>query len=264
MKFIDCNACIGRAAINRLIINHENYPVYEKVTQPANWEELLEEMDRCGIDEAVTFHNAMFDVAPEYGNGLFLKDRGNYTGRLHGTITLLPSVSDKGFDVDAVNEKIDGCNLVGVRFFPKHNRFMLDEITCGDILDYCIQKNLPVYLSPMDDWEHIFQVLKAFPKLTVIVANYGLWGSDRYIYPLVKAYPNVYIDTSDFQEITGIEAFVGRFGAERLLFGTNYPCDNMGGPIAALVGANIGREEKELIAHGNAERLFSRIGRGVK
>ena len=264
MKFIDCNACIGRAAVNRLIINHENYPVYEKVTQPADWKELIEEMDRCGIDEAITFDNAMFDVAPKFGNELFLRDKGNYAGRLRGTITLLPSISDKGFDVNTIDKTIDEYGLVGVRFFPKHNRFMLDKITCGDLLEYCIWKNLPVYLSPMDDWEHIFSVLKEFPSLTVIITNYGLWGSDRYFYPLIRAYKNVYIDTSDFQEIIGLEAFIEHFGAERLLFGTNYPCDNMGGPIATLVGARIGMEEKELIAHKNAERLFAGIRRGKK
>lgn len=26
LKFIDCNACIGYASVNREIINHERYP----------------------------------------------------------------------------------------------------------------------------------------------------------------------------------------------------------------------------------------------
>lgn len=264
MKFIDCSACIGRAAVNRLIINHEDYPVYEKVTQPKNFKELLDEMDFCGVDEAVTWHNAMFDVAPTYGNKQFLSEKGNYTGRLHGTITVLPSISDKGHTVEEIDETVKKFNLVGLRFFPKHNRFMLDAITCGDVLDYCIEKGLPAYLSPMDDWEHIFAVMKEFPRLPVIITNYGLWGSDRYFYPLVKAYPNVYVDTSDFQEIVGIEAFVNKFGSERMLFGTNYPCDNMGGPIAMLMGSRISQEDKENIAHKNIERLFNGIGRSLK
>ena len=45
MKIIDCSACIGYSSINRLIINHENYPVYEKVKQPKDAAELLAEMD---------------------------------------------------------------------------------------------------------------------------------------------------------------------------------------------------------------------------
>ena len=136
---------------------------------------------------------------------------------------------------------------------------MLDKITCGDLLDYMISSNLPLYLSPQDGWEMIFNVLKEFPELTVIITNYGLWGSDRYVYPLVDNYANVYIDTSDFQEIIGIQAFVERFGSEKLLFGTNYPMCNMGGPIATLMGAKISIDDKENIAHRNIERLMNSI-----
>ncbi len=107
LKFIDCNACIGRAAINREIINHENYPVYEKVRQPQNAAELLAEMDRCGIDEAIVYHQAMIDVAPRYGNNLFLSCADNYTGRLKGTLAVLPSVSDKGFGLDEIFGAMD-------------------------------------------------------------------------------------------------------------------------------------------------------------
>lgn len=261
MKFIDCNACIGRAAVNRLIVNHEDYPVYEKVTQPNNYLELLEEMDYCGIDEAVVYHNAMFDVAPKYGNDLFLCDKSNYTGRLYGTLTVLPSISDNDFETEKIHSIVMQNKLVGLRFFPKHNRFMLDKITCGDILDFCTQCNLPVYLSPMHNWEHIFEVMKQFPRLTAIITNYGLWGSDRYFYPLTKAYSNLYIDTSDFQEIIGIQAYVSKFGSERMLFGTNYPMNNMGGAKAMLLGSKISEIDKENIAYRNVTRLFSEIRR---
>lgn len=76
------------------------------------------------------------------------------------------------------------------------------------------------------------------------------------MYPLAKAYENLYFDTSDFQETSGIEAFVNRFGSDKLLFGTNFPMDNMGGPMATLLGANIPLEDKEKIAYGNIERLL--------
>ena len=129
-------------------------------------------------------------------------------------------------------------------------------------IEMLAERGIPVYISPMDGWDLLFSVLKEFPSLTVIITNYGLWGSDGYIYPLVKSYPNVYLDTSDLQEIIGIEAFVRRFGSERLLFGTNYPMDNMGGPLAALFGAKIGQAERENIAFRNFERLNA--GRKLK
>jgi len=256
LKFFDCSACIGYGTVNREIINHENYPVIEKVKQPKNALELLEEMDNCGIDEAIIYHQTMIDVAPDYGNNIFLSDKSNYTGRLKGTLTILPSISDKNHSVDIIVKTVKKYDIAGLRAFPKQNRYILNGITCGDILDFCIQSNMTLYLSPKDGWEYIFDVLKEFPKLTVIITNYGLWGSDRYFFPLIKTYKNVYIDTSDYQVLSGIQTFVNKFGSERLLFGTNFPMDNMGGPKATLLGSKLRSEEIENIANRNISRLL--------
>ena len=136
---------------------------------------------------------------------------------------------------------------------------MLDRISMGEILDVMVEKNIPLYLSPQDNWEHIFAVMKEFPKLTVIITNYGLWGSDRYFYPLIRAYKNVYIDTSDYQVINGFRAFYDKFGDDRLLFGSNFPMDGMGGPIGALIGSTLPRESIEKIASGNITCLMSEV-----
>ena len=223
MKWIDCSACIGLGGINRRIVNHEDYIVTEKVKEPATAKELLAEMDFCGVDEAVVWHQSMMDVSPQYGNSILLSDESNYTGRLRATICAAPPVSDPEFEIDRIREMAKKYRLAGIRVFPQHDRFFLDRVTCGELLDFLTESKLPLYLSPMDNWQYIFSTMKEFPDLTVVITNYGLWGSDRFFYPLVRAYPRVYVDTSDFQEIRGLEAFVGKFGSERLLFGTNFP-----------------------------------------
>ena len=219
MKIIDCSACIGYASVNRLIINHENYPVYEKVRQVKDAEELLAEMDYNGIDEAIVYNTAMIESGVLHGNDAFLADERNYTGRLHGTIVMLPSFLEERFAPERLHKTVCEKNLFGVRANPKTNRYMFDRITVGDIADMLTEKKIPVYISPDNGWENVFSIMKEFPSLTAIVTNYGLWGSDGYVYPLAKAYKNLYFDTSDFQEIIGIEAFVNRFGSEKLLFG---------------------------------------------
>ncbi|MCL2751486.1 MAG: amidohydrolase family protein, partial [Firmicutes bacterium] len=170
-------------------------------------------------------------------------------------------VSDDGFDIPDLQRIFSDKKVVAARMYPKLNRFMPDRITCGEVLDYLTAARIPLYLSPSDGWEDIFGALKEFPALTVIITNYGLWGSDRYFYPLIRAYKNVYVDTSDMQEIRGIEAFVNKIGSGRLLFGTNYPMDNMGGPMAALLGAKIPENDKENIAHKNIGRLIAEAKR---
>lgn len=261
MKFIDCSAAIGYGGINRQIINHENYIVKEKVNEPKNAEELLAEMDFNGIDQAVVYHSSMIDVSPAYGNATIVKECSKASARLIPTLAFLPSVYNPEFTAEKIAEKMRACGAAALRAYPVENRFMLDAVTCGDVLEFMIENNIPLYLSPAYGWEYIFAVMKEFPALRIIITNYGLWGSDGFFYPLVNAYKNVYVDTSDFQEIRGIEAFVNKFGSERMLFGTNYPMDNMGGPLSTLIGAKISQNDKENIAHRNMERLISEVKR---
>lgn len=259
MKIIDCSACIGLGSVNREIVNHEDYPVFERIRQVPDAASLLEEMDFCGIAEAYVYHQAMYDTDPVYGNGRILPEVRQGKDRLHATWTILPPITQESFAPDTLFADMRAHDIRALRAFPKQNRYMLDAITMGPLLDAMIERSIPLYLTPMHNWEHIFDALRAFPSLTVILTNYGLWGSDRYFYPLINAYENVYIDTSDYQVLNGLPAFVGKFGSERLLFGSNMPMDAIGGPLATLFGAGLSAEHMENIAHRNIERVMGRV-----
>lgn len=259
MKWIDCSACIGLGSINRVIVNHENYYVHEKVKQAANAAELLEEMDFCGIDEAFVYHQGMIETDPAYGNKLVLAETKVAPERLHATWIILPPITEEEYLPENLLPKMQKYDIKALRAYPEDNRYFLDRVTMGELLDVLEEKRIPMFLSPKDGWKSIFEVLKEFPRLTVILTNYGLWGSDRYFYPLIRAYKNVYIDTSDYQVVNGINAFYNKFGDERLVFGSNYPMDYYGGPITALLASDLQQASIEKIASSNITRIMSEV-----
>ncbi len=259
MKWIDCSACIGLDSINRVIINHENYYVYEKVRQAANAKELLEEMDFCGVDEAFVYHQGMVEVDPAYGNQLILQDVAVNPDRLHATWSILPPITEEQYLPENLIPEMKKHNIKALRAYPEKNRFFLDRVTMGELLEVLEEKKIPLFLSPQDGWKSIFDVLREFPKLTVILTNYGLWGSDRFFFPLIRAYENVYIDTSDYQVVNGINEFYRKFGDEKLVFGSNYPMDYFGGPITALMASDLPQSSVEKIASGNITRIMSEV-----
>jgi len=54
-----------------------------------------------------------------------------------------------------------------------------------------------------------------------------------------------------------LETLVARFGADRLLLGTDYPFDmGLTDPLALLAATRLTSAEREQIAGGNAHRLF--------
>jgi hypothetical protein len=53
MKLIDCNCAIGYRTVNYEVVNHEHFFVRERVNQARDAEQLLEQLDFCGIEGAV-------------------------------------------------------------------------------------------------------------------------------------------------------------------------------------------------------------------
>ena len=83
--------------------------------------------------------------------------------------------------------------------------------------------------------------------------------SDR----LIASYAqnNLYITPSGMFSHTYLRRTIETIGIERVLFSTDYPFQfaGQGGARAFLETAELEREEKELIAHGNWERLSNRV-----
>ena len=180
MKFIDCSACIGLDSINREIVNHENYYVHEKVRQAEHSADLLSEMDFCGVEEAFVYHQGMYENDPTYGNKRIIEEVSECPERLHATWTILPPITESQYAPEILIPEMQKHGVKALRAYPIRNRYFLDKITMGELLDVLVEKKIPLFLSPQDGWQYIFDCLKEFPDLTVILTNYGLWGSDRF------------------------------------------------------------------------------------
>lgn len=259
MKLIDCSCAIGYKTINYEIVNHEHLLVREKVKQARDAEELLAELDFCGIDCAVVSHNAMTDVDPDYGNRAVLAETAKAPDRLIPTWTLLPPITEKHYHPERLFPAMKANGVRMLRAYPERNRYELCGIVMGELLGEMAAAGIPLYLSPSEGWQPIYRVLEEFPSLTVILHNYGLWSHARLTYPLFRTYRNFYMETGDMQTAGEIKDICGKFGSERLLFGSDFPSNGIGGPLAALLGSGIAQEHLENIAYRNAERLLGEV-----
>jgi uncharacterized protein len=259
MRFIDCNCGIGYSVTNHVIVNHENMMLTEKVREAKNASDLIEQMDYCSIDSAIVYHQTMIDVAPEYGNKKLTEEVQNYKDRLISSWTILPPITEGDFNPEKLFPDMKNSNVKALRAYPNINRYFLNDLTMGDLLNEVSIHKIPLFLSPNYGYEYIYSVLNEFPDLTVIIYGYGPWSPDRYIYPLLKKYKNVFIETGDYQTDGGFRRLVNTFGSERLLFGTGFPVNNMGGSIGVLLGSRIAENEKENIAAKNIIRILAEV-----
>ncbi len=105
--------------------------------------------------------------------------------------------------------------------------------------------------------EYVHKICKALPKLKLVLAHPKSSRAD-YIprLELVAAYPNLYLDTSGCVHRYGMfKKFVAVAGAEKLLFGSDYPICSPGSMIEAIKSEGLTDADLELIFSGNFLRL---------
>jgi hypothetical protein len=243
MEWFDCHAWFG-------------VPVKSPVCFFATAEELIEEMDFCGAGDALVYHTSMLEDAPEVGNPRVVEETARQA-RLHPTWAILPAQTG---ELGTVDEFLAGMKTHGVkalRAYPEENRYLLNGVTFGPLLEELTARRIPLLVGP--NWRMVTDVLAEFPGLTLIVVRHGSWGDDRYFRPLMERYERLYVDTSRYQLDHGIVDFVGKYGPDRLLYGSAAPELQMGAGMLMLAHADIEESAKAAIAGGNLRRLLGEV-----
>lgn len=231
------------------------------VHQPASsTRELLAALDHSDIRQALVWHVAQRDVSPLSGNPM-LSEAIQGSNRLWGCWTILPPQTDAVL-CDGFFAQMQRQRIVALRAFPGPHLYLLTRIVFGRWLEEIVTRRIPLLLSLEKgiSWPAVYQLLEQYPQLTCVLCDIGVWGVDRYTWPLLENYPNVYVETSLLAlEDGGVEATVARFGADRLLFGSGFPERYPESAILQLLHADIAEGDKHKVASGNLMRLLSQI-----
>ena len=141
------------------------------------------------------------------------------------------------------------------RIHPKRNAAPLHTWLYDWMLDVLTESRTPLLVSLQElDLNHAAAVKQAYPDLRLIITNTDQWLNRQYV-QFAKYFPHVYFDTSNTIEYYGIENMVQILGADKFLFGTYVPEKEPYDKLFQLLYCELSQEQKELIAHGNFERL---------
>jgi len=249
MLFFDADIMLGRMSV----------PVPGMFESP---EELLLEMDRLGIQEALVFHAWSKESHPETGNERLLKEINGYP-RLHPCWVGLPPGLEEMPESAQLVQEMRQAGVRALRLFPNSQRFPATVWCLGPLLEALEAEGIPVILDHeathwSDDRIQASELLKigeAFPRLHLILVHASL-GMARWIVPLMQRMPCLHLETGYFQPNNGLEAIVCRFGAERLIFGSGMPVWSAGPPMQMLECARIPGKARLEIAGDNLRRIM--------
>ncbi len=244
LRFFDCNCSVGRVA-------------YPHLSDIPDVEGLLKEMGRAGIEEAMVYHTVARYGHPPAGNALLTEAIKN-NPRLHPVWVLLPHHTGEMPHPGRLLPEMEKHHVGAARLYPgaNYHNFSLSEWCSGELLGALEEAHIPLIVD-MDtvSWEDVYKILDNHKQLPVITAT-CTYRNNRYIYPLLEKYDNLFVELSRFMGAGTIEDMVERFGSHHLLFGTNMPQYTGTAAVSLLTYSAIDRTAKQAIAGENLGNLL--------
>lgn len=181
---------------------------------------------------------------------------------LIGLGTLHPDSDDIKRDV----EELISLGLKGVKLHPDIQRFKIDDYRCLKIYELCEEKGLPILMHTGDfrydysNTNRLIPVLEIYSNLTVIGAHFGGWSLWEEASMELAGKKNVYVDCSSSLYALDKETAVSiirRYGADRVLFGSDYPLFSPDEELERFMSLELTKEERRLILSENAIKLYN-------
>ena len=244
MNYFATPQMIGRGA----------YAVPEYPTAQA----LIDHLDYLGIDRALVCSVVAQDYAPNLGNRELLDEIAPYRERLVPVFILTPSDYFEHGTLQWLKEQAAAGNRAySLRL--KLSRFPLRQI---ERLLAALYEYEPVFfidvsgnnMAQNENFRSLGELAEKYPRAHFVLCR-QLWTSFAETVDLMWRYPNIGVDISFMHMRHTIEFVIKEFGVERLFFGIGRR-SNYGATVGALAHAEITAEERELIAHGNLEKLL--------
>lgn len=226
--------------------------------------ELLHCFKESGIDRAIVQSVATTPHQVKSINEFISKEVALYPDKFIGFGTLHPESSDIEGDISHLKE----LGLKGIKLHPDIQGFKIDDYRCLKIYDLCEKENIPILMHTGDkrfDFSNpnrLIPILNIYSKLNFIGAHFGgytMWEQASIEICSSPLPDNFYVDCSSslsFLTPKKAKEIIMRYGADRVLFGTDYPMNNPERELKLFFNIDLNKTEQEMILSKNAKRIL--------
>jgi predicted TIM-barrel fold metal-dependent hydrolase len=215
---------------------------------------LVEDMQYYRIHAAAVYSNPAKEYSFVQGNNELFGEIDNK--RIFGVATVIPGLK---YEVPNHIEYLDSLVNKGAKAFicfPKKLTHSIRPVYLENLASFMVEKQLPLFLDIANtSWDDISESLKAFPELKIVVLN-ASWGDNRYVFPLMDKFSNLFIDISSNQANDILDNCKLHFGIDRVLFGSNYPYKVCGAVKSLIEYSRLSESDKDKVAYKNAAALL--------
>ncbi len=235
------------------------------IPRPTAVDRLLATMDDCGIDRAVVSAGGVIDldllskqvtegghVETDADNDAVLRGCERSDGRLVPFYFANPHA-----DPDDYRRRAG--EFRGVELAPAVHGVALNDERTAALVDVAGEFGHPVYLlcmiKPGFNVRDLVELARRFTGVTFVLGHCGFTNLDLYAINAIAPESNIVTDTSGGYTIV-VGAALERLGADRVLFGTEYPLQHPSVELAKLRALDVPPETWRKVAWSNAHRLL--------
>ncbi len=183
--------------------------------------------------------------------------------KLHPEFTGFGTVHAAMPDLTEETERIMKMGLRGIKMHPDSQQFAIDDPRLFPAYEL-LQDRLPVIFHTGDtryDYSHperVRRLLEQFPRLEVIAAHFGGYSMYDTAYSLLKD-KQCFFDVSSstmFMEEGMPEQYIRKYGADRFVFGTDFPLWDPRIEVKKFLELKLTPDEIERIAYKTALHIL--------
>ncbi|MEK6918481.1 MAG: amidohydrolase family protein [Nanoarchaeota archaeon] len=212
--------------------------------------QLLESMKKHGVTKSLVFPlKSQRDV---FEHSLELRD-------LHQDLLPVLRCNPKVIDRNILVRVLD--DFVAIKLHPRGEDFdPLDE-QLSWFFKILSEKSKPIIIHTRKeglsstDPERLLTLAKRYPKIPFVFGHFA--GDSDEFFSRMQACDNVYVETSIVSSPFIIKLRAKQVGADRIMFGSDVPFSDHQIEILKVLKSELTQEEKNLILHGNAIRVFN-------
>lgn len=264
----DISARIQRA-FNRL------YEIEFDNSGPSTIEDVELNMKRLGIDFTVMTNFAPAKII--HDNNLWTLEAYEKNPSLVPLVSFHPEMEG---NMCELLESYIAKGARGIKLHPMAQGFNPDQELMQDLYGLCNEIGLPIVfhcgrvanarLNEFADAGVILPIVDRYPGIPFVLTHM-VDGNAEDVVRISKLYPNVYFDTSivvtgyppiiETNEASWLDDgfvidVIEAVGAERVIFGSDYPWGNPAYDLPRLLNLKLGKEQKRCILGTNALKLY--------
>ncbi len=220
---------------------------------------LLRDGAEAGVDRFIVQSVATVPAQVESINNFISQSVQQYPDKLIGFGAIHPDYEDPAREID----RVISLGLKGLKLHSDFQNFAMDDEKAFPIYE-AAEGRLPILFhcgdtrSDLSSPERLMNVVKRFPKLTVIGAHFAGWSMwDRAAE--LFAHSGIYADCSSSLYAMSPEhaaELIRKIGADRVMWGTDYPMWSSKEELERFAKLPLTAEEKKMVLSGNALRLI--------